>query len=263
MPAHCAGAILSLLLVGACSPGTFGWQSLPPQLADYRAAFTAAAGTRFEAATTQAALLRQLPTVRVLWLGDHHASSLVHGLHRELLAAVAKATQSDRRPLAIGLEAIGDLDQAAVDAFLAGRLEMRELQRLMKARWAGSWLDDPALDPGYYRSLLAFAKANGATVHALEPTPRLPLAERDARIAARVAAIADGNPDRLVVVVVGQAHLLGMGDLLRRTGLPHLALGGEPTPALLAAAPARLDRGMLHRSDGGLWWFAELLRGER
>jgi uncharacterized iron-regulated protein len=264
MPARGPYAIVSLLLLLACSPSEFAWQAtLPADLANYRTAFAAAAGTKFEATSTRATLLAQLPNRRVLWLGDHHASSMLHGLHLELLEAVAAVCADSRRPLVLVLDALGEQDQPAVTEFLGGRLEMRDLQRQLRARWPGSWLDDSALDPWYYRSLLAFGKRHGTAVHALEPTPRLPLADRDPRMAARIAAIATAAPDALVVVVVGQAHLLGTGDMVRRTGLPGLALGGEPPAALLAAATEPRERGVLQRSDGGLWWFAELLRGER
>jgi uncharacterized iron-regulated protein len=247
----------ALLSLAACAHPAFTWPQASADSVDgYREAFVAAAGTRFTESSTQAELRAQLPGVRVLWLGDYHRSSRLHGLQNELLSRLA----ASGRPFVLALESIGEQDEPFVQRYLAGDWTMEEVRAAMRARWPGSWLDDRELDSWYYRRLLSFAKAHRVPVAALEPTPRPPLARRDERIAERLAAIANAHGDRLVVVVVGQAHLLGVGDLVRRTGLPSLAIGGEPPDALRDAAPADAARGAMLRSDGGLWWFAELVR---
>ena len=90
------------------------------------------------------------------------------------------------------------------------------------------------------------------------PTPRLPLAQRDERIARAVADARLHYPDRLLVVVVGQAHLLGRGDVVRRSEVGGLVLGGRPTEALAPNAPAERIRGTAWRSDQDVYWFAEM-----
>ncbi len=42
-------------------------------------------------------------------------------------------------------------------------------------------------------------------------------------------------PDRLIVVVVGHAHLLGKGRLVARVGLPSLAVGARMSQRLTTA----------------------------
>ena len=260
MPTRRAPAIVLSLLAGACTPAAFGWNDqLPSPLQRYRDAFTEAVGTELVETTTRDELLGRLDAAAVLWLGDHLASSALHGLHFDLLDAVAARCAARGRGLVLALEAVGDADETDVAAFLGSTIEMPELRRRMRSRWSGSWLDDPALDPWYYRALLAFARRVGVAVRALEPVPRLPLAVRDPAIAARVLELVASHRGSLVVVVVGQAHLLGEGDLVGRTALPAVVVGGEPPAALRRRSSAPRPRGQLHRSDGGVWWFAELL----
>jgi uncharacterized iron-regulated protein len=235
----------------APSPAQEAYQS-------YRESFQASAGTSFVANRSRDELVAALGAARVLWLGDHHASSRLHGLQFELLE------QLRRRGLRMTfvLEAVGTQDGPSLQQYLAGESTIEELRTRMRKRWPGSWLDDTDLDPFFYRSLLAFGKQHQIPVAPLEPTPRGPLATRDEAMAKVVQAHAAAHPDRLVVVVVGQAHLLGQGDLVHRTNLPWLAIGGEP-PVGLRSAPFERKRYDLLQSDSGLFWFGELCRDPR
>ncbi len=241
-----------LLLAASCSPAEFVWQQpVPEALANYRRAFDEAVGDRVDGECSHDQLLAAVKAARVLWLGDHHRSSRLHALHAALLERLAR---SPRRVVLV-LEALGVQDQPDVDAFLDDRLTLQELADRIRQRWPGSWLDDRELDPWYYRSLCATARRHDWRLVALEPTPRPPLPQRDAAMAEHVRELAAQHPQALIVVVVGQAHLLGEGDLVRRTGLPAVAIGGEPPAALAAAAPRGRDRLL---RGGDLWWFAEL-----
>lgn len=248
-------AVILALLAHGCTPSRFGWHDGTVDLRDYRAAFERSAGDRFTAAISTTGLLTGLAGQRVLWLGDHHGSERLHRRQRELLAALLRTGQ---RPV-LALEAIGTQDEAAVADYLAGHGDEFRLLAALRRRWPSHWLEDPAVDAPHWRELLRIARAHRLPVHALEPTPRLPLAERDAVIAAKVTALAATYPDRLIVVWIGQAHLRGRGDLVARVGLPATAVGGEPVPALAAAPTTGLPPAELRRSDGGLWWFADLL----
>lgn len=253
-------ASLACLLATACAPATFGWPGAgpgaEPDLLRYRAAFVAAAGTRFVEIVPRERVQATILGQRMLWLGDHHASG---ALHRLQLALLRDLLASGARPV-LCLEAIGTADEAAVARFVGGEGTLDQLRATVLARWPGSWLDDLSLDPAFYRALLTLAREHDLPVRALEPTPRLPLGERDAVIAANVRQAANAFPDRLVVVVVGQAHLLGEGALVARTALPGLVLGGEPPAPLAAAKRPRATAGDFLRSDGDLLWFAGLWR---
>ncbi|MBX3464733.1 MAG: ChaN family lipoprotein [Planctomycetes bacterium] len=256
MPRGAAIATAMLLAAGACAPGEFVWPGREPEaLPGYRASFQAAAGERFTGSLPRAEVLGRLRRERLLWLGDNHHSARLHGLQNELLAQLHAAGIR----LAFALEAIGTQDEPQVELFLRGETSLDELRAAMRRRWRGSWLDDLELDRWHYRSLLSFAQRHRLPVHAVEPTPRLPLAERDEVIADAVRTLLDRWPDRLLVVHVGQAHLVGSGDLVARTGRGGFVLGAEPTPALQRNRPAAAERGSLWQSDGGLWWFGELL----
>ena len=257
MPHHRDRILLPLLLLaGACTPARFAWNDQQTaEVAAYRASFAAAAGTHFHRPTSRVALIDSLRRERILWLGDHHRSPRLHELQSEFLAQI----QASGIRMVLMLEAIGTQDEPTVARHLRGELSLAALRAELRARWPESWLDDTALDPGHYRGLLAFARQHSLPVLGLEPTPRLPMRERDERIATAVRTAAAAHRDRLLVVHVGQAHLLGTGDLIARTGLGGLAIGGEPPPALRAAAPAGPAPGALWLGDGRLWWFAELL----
>lgn len=253
-------ALLALLaLLAGCAAGSFDWQGREDPLEDYQRSFAAALGDRFDAAATHGALLARLDRVRVLWLGDHHRHEALHRRHRELLEEILRDGRQHGRQLCLGLEAVGEQDQQLVDDYLAGRRDLSGLVAAAAERWPGTWLGDTDVDTDHYRALLEFARRSGTPVFALEPAPRLPILQRDAVIAAAVRTAAARHPDRLVVAVIGQDHLLGRGDLVRRTGLPALALGAVPTPELRADAARRETGAGFLRSSGGLWFFADLL----
>ncbi|MBL8749341.1 MAG: ChaN family lipoprotein [Planctomycetes bacterium] len=259
MPRSRGRILLPFCLVSACTPMDFVWDTKPSDELDaYLASFAAAAGTSIDAARPAPAMLDTIANSRLVWLGDHHRSTHLHRLQLDLLGGLC--AQGTR--LAFVLEAIGTQDEGEVARWLAGRESLEVLRTTLRTRWPGSWLDaDDDLDAPFYRDLVAFAREHRIPIAALEATPRAPIRQRDERMAERVRAAARAWPDRVVVVVVGQAHLLGAGDLVRRTGLGGLTIGGVP-PARLAAAAVPRSPGFL-RSNGGLWWFADLFADAR
>jgi hypothetical protein len=253
MPGRVRCAIL-LLAAAACS-APLAWRPAGSALAAYRQSFEDAVGQQIVGDAPLTDIVAMAQDRAVVWLGDHHYSDRLHVLQRDLLTRL----QRSGRPLLLLLEAIGEQDEPAVADYVAGRTNEEQLRTRTRRRWPGSWLDDEELDAPHYRALLAFARHHAIPVRALEPTPRLPLAARDAHIAATVRTTAAAHPDRLLVAVLGQAHLLGIGDVVGRSGLPGLVIGGIPPASLRAAAPASSARDRLHRSDGGVWWFGALL----
>lgn len=254
MPGHRARILLPLL-VTACTPSRFVWDGAPPiDLDAYLESFAAAAGTTLDERMSYETMLDRLRTTPLVWLGDHHRSERLHALHRELLLRLAGAGP----PLAIVLEAVATQDEGAVETYLHGGRSMDELRAAILARWPESWLDGRDVDGPFYRDVLALARARGIPVFGLEPAPRAPIDRRDDAIAERVRTLASTLPHHRIVVVVGQAHLKGRGDLISRTGRGGIAFGGEP-PAQLRAPASIRTAGAFWHSDGGLWWFGELL----
>jgi hypothetical protein len=255
-PPHRRTAACSLgLLLAGCSAG-FDWQGRERHgLADYQRAFARDLGRSFDSSATWSKFTGLLRYSRVLWLGDHHRDPLLHDRQQRLLQRL----HQDGFRLALCVEALGQQDEPALADYLRGNIELPQLRDRVRARWPGSWLETPAVDHEHYLALLRLARSSGWPVSACEPAPRLPLAQRDGVIAAAARRMAERHPDRLLVVVVGQAHLLGHGQLPARTALPFVALGAEPTAALRAAVP-RLQPGQeFLRSSGGLWFFTDLL----
>lgn len=255
MPKQHLHVILAFVFATSCSQ-EFLWQGGPgSDFAAYRASFEAAAGRELVAELPRDELLRELESARLLWLGDHHSHSRLHALQTVLLQQL----QTRGVAMALGLEAIGVRDQHLINDFLAGETDMRTLRDQMRTRWSGSWLDDRGLDPWFFRSLLEFARQHKIPVFALEPTPRLPLAMRDPYIARTVLDACEHYRDRLVVVVVGQTHLLGDGDVVGRTGKGGVAIGGLPPSRLREQSIRETPRGTCWRADSGVLWFAEML----
>lgn len=256
MPGRRSIATAALTALAACTPSQFAWDDVQGSgLARYRQSFAEACGTRFDAALDEGGFLAMVQRTRIVWLGDYHSDAV----HHTRIAGLLERLQRGPRPLALALESIGRADEPLVAAFLRGELSLAALRQQVRARWPDSWLDDPALDSTFYCWLLAFARDHRLPVVALEEVPRPPLEVRDAAIAARIAAFAAEQPDRLVLAIVGQAHLVGDGALVSRCRLPQVVLGGVPPKALAAAAPRGPIDGSFLRSDGGLWWFAGAL----
>ncbi len=244
------------LLLAACAGSDFDWQGRSPStLRDYHAAFDRGAGSRIDGGASMQDFLALLRSRRALFLGDHHRDEALHVCHRELLREVAARGSK----VVLLLEAIGIEDQPAVDDYLAGRIGMESLAQRSRARWPSSWLAGGDVDVDHYRELLRIAWHARIETFGLEPAPRLPLAQRDASIAAQVRAVAAARPDALLVVVVGQSHLLGEDRVVARAGLPCLVVGAEPPEELARSLPT----GMAHefvRTNRDVWFFAGRVR---
>lgn len=242
-------------LLAACAGPSRTQPAVPAELQAYQDRFVKAVDTPFGSVLSRPQVLQQIRGARVLWLGDTHNSSRLHALQSELLRDLLEAGIQ----FTLVLEAIGTEDQATVQKYLSGASELQDLRRAVRARWDGSWLDDPDLDPFFYRSLLQTAKRTQTPVFALEPTPRRPLPERDAAMPEVVRAVAAAHPERLVVVLVGQAHLVGGGDVVRSTGLPSVMVGGEAPLSLRRRVADEVDRDAFLPA-GGLLWFGPVCR---
>jgi len=248
--------LLIALLLSACAASDFDWQGRSPStLRDYHAAFERGAGSRIDGGASQQDFVALLRSRRALFLGDHHRDAELHVCHRELLRELAASGGK----VVLLLEAVGVEDQPAVDDYLSGRITMEALGQRSCARWPSSWLANGDVDVDHYRELLRIARHAHIEAFGLEPAPRLPLAQRDARIAAQVRAVAAARPDALLVVVVGQSHLLGEGRVVERAGLPCTVVGAEPPASLSRELPIANAHDLV-RTNRDVWFFAGSVR---
>ncbi|GAB4153682.1 MAG: hypothetical protein Fur0037_22490 [Planctomycetota bacterium] len=258
-PALTATTLLAAL--AACAGDPLSWQGGPGSsgLRVYKRSFAEALGDEFASFATLEQIVAETRSARVLWLGDDHKDVALHELQRGLLERLA----AERITPMLLLEAIGEEDQPDVDAFLDGRITLPELRARCRARWPGTWLCSGEVDASHYGALLELAKERGWRVRAVEPTPRLPLPLRDARIASAVRDAVKTRGPALPVAIVGQAHLLGEGDLVHRVNGPSLVLGARP-PLPLRKLPAGVRRlAPFARTGSGVLFFTELLAADR
>jgi hypothetical protein len=259
MQRRATAATALLLSLGSCSSDPLLWQGGPTSahLLAYKDAFAAAVGSACTASLSFRDFAGAARQSRVLWLGDDHRDALLHEQQTELLRRFGS---EGLQPVLL-LEAIGEGDQDAVARYLQCRIDMSRLRQECRGRWPDSWLDDGDVDAPFYRQLLQDARSRGWPVQALEPTPRLPLQQRDAYIKVSVQRAAAQHPDKLLVVVIGQTHLLGEGDLAARTALPSLVLAATPPVSLLPPADALPAAAMFVRTDRGVLFFASRVGG--
>lgn len=114
-----------------------------------------ASGARLELAALAAALAE----VELVTIGESHT----HRQHHQIQLRVIEALRAREpaRPLLIGMEMFQPDQQAALDAYVAGELDERELLR--RTRWYDAW----GFDFRYYRELLRFARRERLPVVAL------------------------------------------------------------------------------------------------
>jgi hypothetical protein len=221
----------------------------PAYLRDYKELHYRELGEEFVGTVDWHEFDRMLDDAEVLWLGDHHEDETLHDRMLETVARIARV-----REIAVGLEAYGVQDEALVARFLAGDVDLAAVREAIRKRWPDSWLSHPTLDAPFYAATLELARDRGLPVFALEPTPRLPLAERDAYIASRVRSVAAGS--RLVVVVVGHTHLLGKDKLVDRCGATSVVIGARMSRSLRESwARARATDGPFLATDTGVLFF--------
>lgn len=240
------------LAFAACAGSQFDWQGRSPSaLADYRAEFDRKVGSRWDGEADVDDFVALARSRRVLFLGDHHRDERLHARQLDLLHRLFAAG-----PTLLLLEAVGVEDQLALDDYLDLRIGMPSLVATCRARWPQAWIAGGDVDSAHYRELLRSARERNVRVFGLEPAPRLPLHMRDARIAAQTRAVANARPDALVVVLVGQDHLLGEGRVVDRVALPCTVVGAAPPEPLCRAIPFA-TRAFTWRTERDVWFFSE------
>jgi hypothetical protein len=233
----------------------------PRYLRLYKDSHFRALGERFDGGLSWTQFLDRVRAARVLYLGDHHADP---ALHQRMLALLADLDHAGVR-YHLGLECVGTQDAPHVDRYLRGEMDLEQLAASLQRRWSETWLRRDGVDSLFYRELLAHARRAARPVFALEPTPRLPLYERDQAIARTLLQRARANTSALLVVIVGETHLLGHGQLVQRVGLPHVVLCANFSVRLreLATTARVAAHHRFAATDAGVLFFANALRAQQ
>ena len=243
----------ALLSLGACSLLSAGyWSESSRVLEAYKNAHFRELGSRISTTLDWPQFLSEARQTRVLFLGDHHRDRRLHATYLDLLQRLFDADIE----VALGLEAIGQQDEQNLDEYLRGEISLQNFRRQMRRRWPNSWLDNSSIDAEFYVRLLTLARDRSLPTYALEPAPRLPLLQRDPIIARRIGEILDLEPERLLVVVIGHAHLLGKDHLTNRLHQQQILFGARMSEPLKEdLAEQGVMRGDFLRSDAGVLFF--------
>lgn len=173
--------------------------SIGAELRRYRVEYEADFRGAWRADTPQA-LLTAVARADVVFSGDHHTLAAAQRLPIRLLRRLEPAA----RPVTLALEMLHSHDQAAVDAFLGGRLSAAALRVAIgfDARWGFDWLA--------YLPLLEYARRHGHPVLAINTragSARGRLARRDRHAADRLVRCLLERPDERVFVLAGDWHV--------------------------------------------------------
>ncbi len=185
-----------------------GMFSANRSLSSYRKAFEAALPGRPGPSLPAPVLGRRLAEAEVVVLGDFHCLAESQARAARLLAAMAKG--GARTPTLV-VEWVDRDDQAALDDFLAGRIESEAFRKKVEfdRLWGFSW---PA-----YRKMLEAARKLGARVLAFDSLrDKAGLGERDRAVTRGVLADRKDRPGERYLVVYGVYHVAGRGHLGER-----------------------------------------------
>ncbi|PTL77244.1 ChaN family lipoprotein [Vitiosangium sp. GDMCC 1.1324] len=144
------------------------------------------------------AVSQRVQAADVVYVGDYHTLPLAQETYLELVEGVRETN----RRVVLALECVEGRHQAAVDAWLAGRLTERALfARLGQSTSQGAWSG--------LRTLLAYAKRHRLEVVGIDRRAQgeRSLELRDAYAAERIARAVRAEDRPRVMVLVGQYHV--------------------------------------------------------
>ncbi len=166
---------------------------------------------------------------KVTLIGDYHTLAEAQRAATQLAAAVGR-----QRRVALGLEMVRAEYQGALDRYVGGELSDAEFLSAaqLAEHWPFSW--------SHYRPILALARRHGWRALALDGPGTL--AQRDNRVARRLAASLKRRPDEVHVVLIGDHHLAPdhlPRALLKLTGPLPMVVVHQNEPELYERLVAR------------------------
>ncbi len=190
------------------------WVSKPVQLSAYKREHYEALSKFPRTPASLGGLLNQAKNKGILLIGDIHDNK---DLHRRILGFLREWSQIPGKK-ALFVEFLGLEDEETLRRFDQGGLQAEDLAKEINLRWPHSWLQLREFDPPFYQSILYLCQEEKIDLQAMEPIPRLPLNQRDRRMARALRKYHRENPRALIAVLVGHTHLLGRGHLAQILG---------------------------------------------
>ena len=193
-----------------------------PSLKKYMKEYEAALPKTAPQPVSDSEMAKMLAGARYVMLGDEHTTAR----SQANTVVVLKMMKAAKEPVTLVIEWIDVSFQKEVDAFLAGKISVKDLKTKISfdKLWGFSWTD--------YAKILSAAKQLKVPVLLTERLKGThSLSDRDSFITSTVAAHAKQNAGMRYLVVYGDYHILGpdhLSDKLEKAGLkPQLQLIGD------------------------------------
>ena len=171
---------------------------------------------------TDAEMAKVLAAAKYVMLGDEHTTAKSQA--NTLL--VLKMMKASKEPLTLVIEWVDISFQKEIDAFLAGKLPLKDLKGKISfdKLWGFSWAN--------YSKILSAAKQLNVPILLVERLKSThSLADRDTFITATIAAHAKAHTGMRYLVVYGDYHILArnhLSDKLSKAGFkPQILLIGD------------------------------------
>lgn len=191
-------------------------------LEKYKKSYLAAVPATAPKPVSDSEMAKILAGARYVMLGDEHTTNQ----SQINTANVLRMMRAAKEPVTLVIEWVDMSFQKEVDAFLAGRLALKELQSKISfdKLWGFSWAS--------YSKILATAKQLKTPILLVERLKgNHSLADRDSFITSTIVAHAKKTASMRYLVVYGDYHILGDGHLsskLAKAGLkPQTILIGD------------------------------------
>lgn len=178
-----------------------------PSLKKYRVEYLATVASKQIKEVSTQEMVKNIDAARFVFLGDEHTTAESQMNTIKILSLMRK----NKAPVTLVLEWIDESHQADVDAFLAGKLPLKNLRSKIAfdKDWGFSWTS--------YAKILSAAKKMRVPILLVERLKkRHSLGDRDTHIAGKIKLCADKNKEMRFLTVYGEYHLLGPDHLTEK-----------------------------------------------
>jgi hypothetical protein len=178
-----------------------------PALKKYRVEYLATVASKQIKPVSTQEMIKNIDAARFVFLGDEHTTAESQLNTIKILGLMRK----NKAPVTLVLEWIDESHQADIDAFLAGKLPLKNLRGKIAfdKDWGFSWTS--------FGKILSAAKKMKVPILLVERLKkRYSLGDRDTHIAGKIKLNADKNKEMRFLTVYGEYHLLGPDHLTEK-----------------------------------------------